>query len=867
MPVLNPEVSGGAAFESPVSQPSMLGALAGLVDQGVRSYANTQQSGPAPSDGDEFDALWRAGQDLDVWAGQLDPNNPNYGQRVNEYANWFLRNYPQYGSKVNALIGGPEERLTPFESAQRDFLNTPEGLIAHATAMQTATGEDGTFDDIVYQQSLTGFQAVYTEELAKQSQVDRLASTTTDINTVSNNRWTASSGRFQYETVSLVNSMASVASALVNSEQVTLTDEQIEALASRGVPIQSNTISRSDARFVLGQIRNGLVQSYTSSLAAQYDGQVVAAPQEVMANILAPLDNLIAAIDTDWGSVQGVLDTTQALAQGEIQGELDAAGLGYIATGMNMFSDSVAMQTAFQSHGSVLVDVISDLSTAKQTPANIIETALSDSTANADGKVSATVELLTNADNLTQDQEGKALLELWVNSSRAHPADTMGVGMWRSLQKPAFSTYVDQDPDYREWFSESLASDLQKTKLAALAEIANNPNVQVFFNEDGTLDVQVNPVAGVTDQRPMTQGEIQERIQILEASVMDRFNDYNVKLNVLRGMGDFGSEITQATAQLTNPIGERIASEAKEALGPQVAKPDNATAVVTAQGTEVYTNPSMNPLVTSIDGASVMVHQGANLRLEAVLDGPFQRAQEIFGAGLVINDAIAKDGTSRESETPGSRHFHGDALDISTAGMSDQDKIRLVAALQEAGFQGLGFGKNIIHADMGARRAWAYGNSTFGGVQVTELISQHNSGTQVAPSDLPPSAPTEASNAAVVRQGGEPLDNNAPETDPEEGKPTNFQLVGQTTQTQTQTAAVPGDASGQGDVPFTTVDQEGDNIPTETLRKISDFGLQPGDVKVFQSDSDVQKALDQGLVRSGDRVIVGGRLFLVEDEG
>jgi hypothetical protein len=38
----------------------------------------------------------------------------------------------------------------------------------------------------------------------------------------------------------------------------------------------------------------------------------------------------------------------------------------------------------------------------------------------------------------------------------------------------------------------------------------------------------------------------------------------------------------------------------------------------------------------------------------------------------------------------------GTALDISTAGMSDDEKLRLVDSLQKAGFQGLGFGKTLI---------------------------------------------------------------------------------------------------------------------------------------------------------------------------
>jgi hypothetical protein len=109
-----------------------------------------------------------------------------------------------------------------------------------------------------------------------------------------------------------------------------------------------------------------------------------------------------------------------------------------------------------------------------------------------------------------------------------------------------------------------------------------------------------------------------------------------------------------------------------------------------------------------------------------MLMGRFAVLQSNFGRPLVINDAIAKDGSSRESATPGSRHFHGDALDISLAGMSNADRIRLFETAKAAGFNGFGFGNNILHIDLRSTPAgWTYGDiSTWGGRPVSELISQ-----------------------------------------------------------------------------------------------------------------------------------------------
>lgn len=134
-------------------------------------------------------------------------------------------------------------------------------------------------------------------------------------------------------------------------------------------------------------------------------------------------------------------------------------------------------------------------------------------------------------------------------------------------------------------------------------------------------------------------------------------------------------------------------------------------------------NRSMNPLFT-LNG-----QQSSNTRPTAgdeMNNRTLPRARQmagIFGAPIVINDAIAKRGTSRESQTASSQHFFGRALDISVANMSNEQRLQLVQAALQAGFTGFGFGNTILHVDTGPRRHWAYGNSSFGGLQVAQLGS------------------------------------------------------------------------------------------------------------------------------------------------
>ena len=132
-------------------------------------------------------------------------------------------------------------------------------------------------------------------------------------------------------------------------------------------------------------------------------------------------------------------------------------------------------------------------------------------------------------------------------------------------------------------------------------------------------------------------------------------------------------------------------------------------------------NQSMGPIFNPASGGSSMVQPGAQARMQAMLANQFACLQSGFGRPIVINDAIAKAGSSRETNTPGSRHFQGDALDLSTAGMSNSEKIRLFNQAKSCGFSGFGFGNTILHVDLGNRRGWAYGNATYGGQNVQSL--------------------------------------------------------------------------------------------------------------------------------------------------
>lgn len=152
------------------------------------------------------------------------------------------------------------------------------------------------------------------------------------------------------------------------------------------------------------------------------------------------------------------------------------------------------------------------------------------------------------------------------------------------------------------------------------------------------------------------------------------------------------------------------------------AAPDLEPVDPNAPSGRVQPTPGRSPLFT-MDGASELTRPDA---AQVMANDTLPRARRmagIFGSTLNINDAIAKRGTSREQDTRGSQHFSGRGLDISTSGMNNEQQMRLAQAARAAGFTGLGFGAGILHVDTGQRRAWAYGNSTYGGNRVASLIA------------------------------------------------------------------------------------------------------------------------------------------------
>ena len=123
---------------------------------------------------------------------------------------------------------------------------------------------------------------------------------------------------------------------------------------------------------------------------------------------------------------------------------------------------------------------------------------------------------------------------------------------------------------------------------------------------------------------------------------------------------------------------------------------------------------------------SHMVTKNAYSNIDSLLSGPLEGASKEYGSILLINDALSNVGSTRAST---SQHNHGKAVDISTRGMSNAQKMRLLGILQRHGFNGFGFNEsgNFLHADIrDSKMTWTYNDQpNWAGKSVNELKSQN----------------------------------------------------------------------------------------------------------------------------------------------
>ncbi|MBY0363911.1 MAG: DUF882 domain-containing protein [Phreatobacter sp.] len=133
--------------------------------------------------------------------------------------------------------------------------------------------------------------------------------------------------------------------------------------------------------------------------------------------------------------------------------------------------------------------------------------------------------------------------------------------------------------------------------------------------------------------------------------------------------------------------------------------------------------------------AQIIWQAGVDQNITPATRQALERLQQAYGGPITISSGYRDE--ARNSSTPGaasgSQHTHGTALDISTPGMSPEDKGRLVAAAAQSGFRGIGFYGENGHIHIDTRQNWAtWGQRPRG---VDEAMRQHIGNNQNRPVD------------------------------------------------------------------------------------------------------------------------------------
>lgn len=97
-----------------------------------------------------------------------------------------------------------------------------------------------------------------------------------------------------------------------------------------------------------------------------------------------------------------------------------------------------------------------------------------------------------------------------------------------------------------------------------------------------------------------------------------------------------------------------------------------------------------------------------------------QRVKSSFAALGIRNVKITSGYRSVEQNRAAggagrSQHVHGNAMDIDVSGYTKAERVQIIRTLSANGITGIGVGTNIIHADLGGRRAWGYKTTAGGG--------------------------------------------------------------------------------------------------------------------------------------------------------
>lgn len=730
--VFNPTLTSDIGFEQPVAQTSSVSAVSSIIE-GLGLFDRAQAPTMTADEKfqrsiEQFRAMEGVPQDINSWTPAQ--------RRV------YVNMNPQFANKFESVLTTTGDVTFANQQAEvkavAEWTASPNGMYTRGLA-ETRYPNDPASQQAFIQQEYAQWIASETEHarLKRESEAGNFRGN------LSQQAWDASSVILQNTVGLATDTMVGVYEAVRMGQEVTL--GQVSPDLAAAVPGLANVkITQDNFAAIAGQVKSIILRTETNRLVGMYGNNVQQPSQEYQNNLFAMFDDVTQSI-AQGVDPKTIRDNQEARAETRFQTLTEQHGIDTTIRLSKALGNNVQAQTA-------IYEMLNKMTSADGV--SVFERMLTNGDTNfTDASRQGAQDAATGGiDVLDRAGRGEDVpQETITNTLNGLPAalDRANVAIDSTVYRTVLNRTLLQD--HSEEVFNFVQADLTREldRLSQMSPTDGRFNVDsIFFDGEKFVFQQAG---GIT-----TTGG-QEDLQ--------RIND---KIAVLRGSGQQGQALIGALTQ------DWLQTEEQSSA---IAAPANTVELAPF----AYGNASMRPIV-SMEGASTMTRPEAETRMAGVLEGPFKLLQERLGRPLVINDAIAKAGTSRENNTPGSRHFHGDALDISTTGMSNEEQIALVQAAMEVGFQGFGFGNGILHIDLGDRRAWHYGNSTFGGMAVDELIGMVRNGTTPRPelaanTNLPDN---------VVRLINEATRGDTTEVgvefDPGQGKPEGLVLFDQQTQ-------------------------------------------------------------------------------------
>lgn len=747
--VFNPTLESGIRFDQPVQQPTS--PVANIV-QGLGIF--NRREAAAPSSGDRYDAA--------VASYREATDAPGVADWTEQHRRGFAEAYPQFADRpygtANEGIDLQQNAITleeqmggagyVSERERRDnqvsWYEGPMGIAARNTGNQMFDGDETQVEAYVAEQ--------YALHMITAGQAARLAQDTelmTNRTAYSQAAWDVYEDQFYAVSINTVSSLAPFMERLAAGDTVNFSE--IPGFAEL-MGVEDGRINANNISTIFSQYRHRLVQQMTGMMRDSDIANAAGAPRigqpdsDYMDRILAPIDNLISAFESS--------DPNAALERATS------------AATLTMYSNLGPQERA----GIALLGLVSENEIASSQIMGVLEAggftqrALQALTGTAQGDTGAALTP-EEADEMSVP-EASATVSTAVTLIHEHigsgsvDADTLQ-GLFTTLSSASERANSEIDPSvYSGLFTADAISAMSGSRAATEA-FSQFIQVDIANDWDDLRQMVGGQFGGITfDGTRLVYTPVGRETDVggalgssrLSRDAQDLLQTINEKLGIIQstGIGEAfgdspeaffealttGMNVQGGTGRPETELGlegqERSVANLETWTNIYNTAPQGATEVYSDGRVRAYSTPGMSP-ITTLEGASHMTHSYAESNMAQVLAGPFAALQERFGAAITINDAIAREGTTRETETPGSRHFHGDALDINIAGMSPEDQMRLVQEATAVGFQGFGFGNGILHIDLGERRSWSYGNETFAGVPVADMQELVANGTVPRP--------------------------------------------------------------------------------------------------------------------------------------